>query len=1100
MISAYLSLLDDWDCLGQAIASVLPRVDELVIVDGAYRWMTPYFKESGRDPSRSVAEVYDVLSGLGPKLRVITGIWENEPAKRMAGYEACQGRYRYRVDADEIYFFDEDRLGRFWASSYPVGEMEMPTYIAPGLVAGRAGATAPRIGFLFDSQVISARDHLSHIWLVLPRWEQRELAPPRPEFVFPEPLAFTAHLTQWRRPASAISRARFYVMNYLRERGGEDGAGITDFTSYFARTPPAIFDEILLGHSIVVMPAAADIAGVPTPLTPRQEQSFAPLYDRYLVGLAELNSRLAHQPRALACGELYQLDATLPISLPLAAPGRLAISFSLPIGVLEITLCSYYADPARNTETRLAAEIAGQSASVELPPATPGAIRRGLAISFWPEGDEKTARFWLQPRPPPAPTAETGLTPEGALRLAQALHQPGADGARLDAAARAYRLVLRHAPGCVPALAGLGRLLLRGQDAASAWPLLDQASRLAPESAEIHSDRGIAAMALARPAEALASFAAAARLAPEIPAVHLNLAQAYARLGRHQDAAAAARAALAQNPDFAAAHDHLAQVLRQLGDTEAAIAHFERAVALAPDAGPIRARLGRALAEAGRHQDAAETLRRAIATAQGDAALHNDYGTALAALGQLEAAEAQFRAAIALRPDFAVAHSNLGNTLAATSRYQEAAASYGAAIRADPELAEAHGNLGAALLELRHPRDALPHLNRALELQPALPETENARAHAQMMLGDIEAARQGFRRAAALRPDRALYYAGLAASRGLPADDPAFLAMRAMAEDGPNLPLHVQVALNFALHRCYEAQGDFDAAFTHLARGNQLRRTVIPYDEAATMGFFESLKRVFDANMLRRAPPRPAAPDLPIFILGMPRSGSTLVEQILASHPEIGAAGEVMLLPRQAEALGRGEIALPYPASALTAPAEVFAEAGDRYRRQLRARVPRGRLVTDKLPVNFLHVGLIRMMLPGAHVIHTRRDPADTCLSCFAQAFTKGLPYTNDLGELGRYYRAYAELMDHWRAVLPEAFVLDVDYQTLVGDFEQQVRRMLDFCGLAWDPACLDFHQLQRPVLTASLAQVRRPIYPDSIGRAARYGERLRPLLEALGQ
>jgi tetratricopeptide (TPR) repeat protein len=943
MISAYLSLLDDWDCLGQAIASVLPRVDEFVVVDGAYRWMTPYFKEAGRDPSRSVAEVYDVLGGLGPKLRVITGIWDNEPAKRIAGYEACRGRYRYRIDADEIYFFDEDRLRRFMDSDYAVGEMDISTYIAPGLVTGQSNKPAPRAAFLFDAGKISADGHLSYLWLVPPRSEQGNRAPPRPECVFPVSLAFTAHLTQWRRPSSAISRARCYVMNYLRERGGEDGTGIADFTSYFARTPPAMFDEILLGHSIVVMPDAADIAGIPTPLTPQQEQSFAPLYHRYLVGLAELNNRLAHQPRTLACGELYHLDATLPISLPLAAPDCLAISFSLPIGVLEITLCSYHADPARNTVTRLEAVITGQTASVKIPPAAPGTIRRGLTISFWPQGDAKTARFWLQPQPPQAEPAETLLAPDDALRLAQTLHQPGADAAQLEAAARAYRQVLRHAPGSVPALAGLGRLLLRRQDAPAAWPLLDQASRLAPESAEIQSDRGIAALALARPAEALASFAAAARLAPEIPAVHLNLAQAHARLGRHQDAADAARAALAQNPDFAAAHDHLARALRQLGETEAAITHFERAATLAPDAAAIRARLGRAYCEAGRHQDAANTLRRALATGPADAALHNDLGAALAALGQLEAAEAQFRAAIALQPAFAVAHSNLGNTLAATRRHEEAAASYGTAIRTDPGLAEAHSNLGAALLELRHPEDALPHLNRALELQPALPETENARAHTLMMLGDIEAARQGFRRAAALRPDRAAYYAGLAASRGLSADDPAFLAMRAMAEDSPNLPLHVQVALNFALHRCYEAQGDFDSAFTHLSRGNQLRRAVMPYDEAATLGFFESLKRVFDASMLRRAPPRPASPDLPIFILGMPRSGSTLVEQILASHPDIGAAGEVMFLPHQAEALRQGDIALPYPASALSAPAEAFAEGGASYRRQLRAHVRCGR-------------------------------------------------------------------------------------------------------------------------------------------------------------
>jgi hypothetical protein len=169
-----------------------------------------------------------------------------------------------------------------------------------------------------------------------------------------------------------------------------------------------------------------------------------------------------------------------------------------------------------------------------------------------------------------------------------------------------------------------------------------------------------------------------------------------------------------------------------------------------------------------------------------------------------------------------------------------------------------------------------------------------------------------------------------------------------------------------------------------------------------------------------------------------------------------------------------------------------------RYRNRLAARAPGFARVTDKMPANFHHVGLIRLMLPDARIIHTRRKPADTCLSCFAQTFLPGLPYTNDLAELGRYYRAYADLMAHWRDVLPEPFMLEVNYEDLVTDFETQIRRILDYCGLEWDASVLDFHRNTRPVLTASSVQVRQPLYRNSLARAAKYGALLQPLLEAL--
>jgi hypothetical protein len=322
--------------------------------------------------------------------------------------------------------------------------------------------------------------------------------------------------------------------------------------------------------------------------------------------------------------------------------------------------------------------------------------------------------------------------------------------------------------------------------------------------------------------------------------------------------------------------------------------------------------------------------------------------------------------------------------------------------------------------------------------------------------------------------------------------------MEALAERLPAMTEVEQTQLHFALAKAYEDQRRFEQAFAHYSAGNASRRRRMDYDEPTTLHRLQRFAPAFDGQAMRRAPPRGASPDVPIFIVGMPRSGSTLVEQILASHACVFGGGELSYFADEADRLVKdegadlGEIVL-----AMT-PAD-FAEIGARYRKKLRALAPDAPRIADKLPSNCQYLGLIRMALPDARIIHTRRDPVDTCLSCFAQTFSAGFAYSNDLGDLGRYYRAYADLMAHWRRVLPEWSMLEVQYEDLVADFEPQARRILDYCGLDWDARCLDFHETRRPVITASAAQVRQPIYQSSSGRAKAYGPLLQPLLDALG-
>ena len=477
-----------------------------------------------------------------------------------------------------------------------------------------------------------------------------------------------------------------------------------------------------------------------------------------------------------------------------------------------------------------------------------------------------------------------------------------------------------------------------------------------------------------------------------------------------------------------------------------------------------------------------------------DAAIHNDHGIVLAALGRHGHAVAAFSAACNLLPRFATAFSNLGSALMAERRMPEAIAALQEAVSVDPALAEAQANLGNALLELLRPAEALPHLDRALGLDPALAEAQYARGQALMLLGDLAGAQAAFSAAVALHPGQGRFYDGLTAIGLLASDDPDLHAMETLAGDAAQRDDPARIGVHFGLYRAYEQQGRHPEAFAHLLRGNALRRARIGYDEGAALGAVAAVEHTFDAASMRCAPPRGERPDVPIFILGMPRSGSTLLEQIVCSHPHVFGAGEIGLLAEEA-----GRVPGGFPAGAARMGRAALAALGHSYRTRLRALATGSPRITDKRLANFMQLGLIRLALPDARVIHTVRDPADTCLSCFAQTFTRQLPYTNELGELGRYYRAYAGLMAHWRRVIEPDFVLDVRYEDLVDDFEPQVRRILAFCGLPWDPACLAFHETRRPVLTASAAQVRRPLYQGAAGRAGRYGDLLRPLHDALG-
>jgi tetratricopeptide (TPR) repeat protein len=555
--------------------------------------------------------------------------------------------------------------------------------------------------------------------------------------------------------------------------------------------------------------------------------------------------------------------------------------------------------------------------------------------------------------------------------------------------------------------------------------------------------------------------------------------------------------ALALQPSFPEAHNNLGYTLQQLGRSEAAVAHYEQALALRPGYAEAWNNLGLALHALGRAQDALVPYEKAIALAPHYLEARNNLGGALRALGRYEEAAEQYNKVVAANPRHAEAHNNLGIALWELGREDDAVAHYRHALAADPDHAEAHSNLGKSLQMLGRSDEAIAHMQRAVASKPGDATLHGNLGSALRAAGKLKEAVAAFEASIALAPRGAGHYWNFANARRFAADDRHVAAMIELARDEASLSADERIDLHFALGKVLADVGDHRGSFQHLLKGNALRRQQTDYDEAAALGRLARIRAVFSAELFQRKLGLGDPSRTPIFILGMPRSGTTLIEQILASHPQVFGAGELRYMAAVAgDIRGANDAAFPEAVPDLTG--EALRDLGANYLRAIRPLAPDAGMITDKMPGNFSHVGLIRLALPNARIIHASRDLRDVALSCFSLLFSRGHDFSYDLAELGRFCRAYQELMDHWEQALPEGVMLKVQYEDLVGDLEGHARHIVTHCGLPWDDACLRFHETERPVLTASATQVRRPLYQSSVGRWRAHEAELRPLLQAL--
>jgi tetratricopeptide (TPR) repeat protein len=656
-----------------------------------------------------------------------------------------------------------------------------------------------------------------------------------------------------------------------------------------------------------------------------------------------------------------------------------------------------------------------------------------------------------------------------------------------------------------------------------------------PANADAHNILGVALAALGKTEDAVASLKRAIKINPQAASYQGNLGEVLRQAGETQEALKALQEAIRLDPRNAQALNNLGIINYELKQYRDAVKNYRAALEVRPEMPEALNNLGNALRVTGDVDGAMHAYQEALILRAVYPEAYNNLGTLLQQDRKLEEAEHALKKAIIQNPRYIEAHNNLAQlyfsqkkdtealrilgdalkfapknvqTLLLTAKIQmrrnshpQAEQATRLALQQEPENAEALTVLGQLLHETDRYDEALEVLERALKKNPEGAEALNFYGVALKSVGRLDEAREHILKA--LKLNDAMYggYANLNDlvdfSEGI--GEELFNRMEAIFESIPNARADAFLPLHFAYAKALDDRGQHEKALGHYITGGQMKRAQLEYKEEETFSFFESIAKAFPREVFEDRKFEGIDDDRFVFIVGMPRSGSTLVEQILSSHPDIYGAGEVKHLSRALGLLRDRFPSLPkYPELASKAAPKQLEIAAKSYQQAISVGAGDAKRITDKLLTNYFFLGLINLLFPNAKVIHTRRDPVDTCLSGFTKLFKDDMPHSYDLGELGRYYGKYRELMEHWEKVLPEGFLTTVVYEDVVADTEKEAKRLIKFLELPWNSKCVDFHKSDRPVKTASVAQVRKPIYKTSVKRWKKYGDGLQALVDAI--
>ena len=694
------------------------------------------------------------------------------------------------------------------------------------------------------------------------------------------------------------------------------------------------------------------------------------------------------------------------------------------------------------------------------------------------------------------PTQTPLLSIAQAMTLATQLQAQG----RLQESEHLLQQILQQQPNHPFAMHLLGVIAHQVGKLPLAAELIQKAIQLNGNIALFHANLNEILRQLNRLDEAIAHGERAVALEPQMAAAHCNLGIAYFDRKDYERAEACQQRALAIDPNFAPALNNMGSIKRECKHKDEALAWYQKAIAANPNYLESLNNYGAQILEDDRTKEAAEALNKALQINPNYAEAICNMGGVHLALEENDAALAHYQRALALRPVYIEAQMGLAKTLQALDNLPAAEAAAQRAIQIDANNPKAHALLAGIYADLTRPELAEAEYEQALLIDPKADDALLGLGHLCMELGEMDRAEELFLRALEFKPDNLSARIHISQVKKVKTGDENFAALLEEEKKSADLSENKSMSLHFALGKCYDDTKDHEKAFPHFMAACKIKRAKLSYDPDFAARQFTKVMEIFDKTGIERLRGAGDQSDLPVFVLGMPRSGTTLTEQIIASHPDVYGAGELHDLLRIAERnISGSNMPVCFPDNLRALDQKTLTTWGAEYVAGLKQRAPTAQRITDKMPANYFAVGLIHLMLPNAKIIHVNRNPVDTCLSCYTRLFLRKQEHTYDLAELGQYYVHYARLMDHWRTVLPVGAFLDVQYEDIVADQEAQARKLIAYCGLEWNDACLDFHTTKRSIRTASVTQVRQPIYATSVERWRHYEKFLGPLLDALG-
>jgi tetratricopeptide (TPR) repeat protein len=669
------------------------------------------------------------------------------------------------------------------------------------------------------------------------------------------------------------------------------------------------------------------------------------------------------------------------------------------------------------------------------------------------------------------------------------------------AAEQALRNILAQWPDCAEALHQLGILAYNFNKISMAIDYIERAIVHNSQSGLYHANCGEMYRQTGNLQQAVSHGKMAVKLAPGLVMAHCNLGIAWYDQGDDEQAEICQKKAIELSPKYSPALNNLGSICRRAKRMDEAINYYRAASKVNPQNHEAICNLSAGLVEEERFTEARPLLENLLADNPKYPEAQCNMGFVLKGLNHNKRALSCFNAALSLRHEYAEAYSGIAGIEKDDDRLDSANQHIQKALEIDPNNAAFYSLSGSIKGNLGQNDAAKEAYQKALSLDVSLHGAYIGLGELQNKLGELDAAKKNLSHAIKLRPQSIPARCGLMYAGKCSQQDDNLQKMIELLSSTNEMTDDDTMQLYFAIGKGFDDIGHYDEAFSYYMKGCKLKRSTFSYTPDDINNLVKQLARLFMPETFQRFANQGHDSQLPVFIVGMPRSGTTLTEQIIASHPQVHGAGElddlIYIVQRQTE-LGACQ---PYPVNLQNLSASHLHDWGHDYLTNLQNKAPDALRVIDKLPMNYLNIGLIHCLFPNARIIHLNRQPLDTCVSCFSRLFRHNCQhFSYDLNDLAQYYLSYEKMMQHWRSVLPPGVMLDLHYESLVESTEQQARQLIDFCGLDWHDDCLNFHQNKRAVQTASQIQVRQPIYRGAVNRWKRYEKFLMPLIEVLGE